>query len=89
VPARRRFARYVRRAKVVGVTWPIPPEIGDAELERLLFTPPGFQEGSTKPIPDWTKVHEERKHRNVTLILWEENRAEHVGGHGYYRFCEL
>ena len=81
---------YVRRAKVVGITWPIPPEIGDAELERLLFTPPGFHEGSTKPIPDWTKVHEELKRRSVTLmILWEEHRAEHVGGHGYSRFCEL
>ena len=75
---------YVRRAKVVGITWPIPPEIGDAELERLLFTPPGFHEGSTKPIPDWTKVHEELKRRSVTLmILWEEHRAEHVDGHGY------
>src|ERR1700726_1104480 len=23
------------------------------------------------------------------MILWEEHRAEHVGGHGYSRFCEL
>jgi hypothetical protein len=33
---------YVNRAKVIGITWPIAPEIGDAELERLLFTPAGF-----------------------------------------------
>jgi hypothetical protein len=31
---------YVRRAKVVGITWPIPPEIDDAELERLLLDLP-------------------------------------------------
>src|SRR5580700_8147266 len=64
---------YVNRAKVLGITWPIPPEIGDAELERLLFTPAGFHEGSTKTLPDWAKVHEELKRRGVTLmILWED-----------------
>ena len=31
---------YVNRAKVIGITWPIPPEIGDAELERLSGCPP-------------------------------------------------
>src|SRR5271170_2096714 len=83
-------SEYVRRAKVVGLTWPIPPEISDAALERWLFTPAGFHEGSTKPLPDWTKVHEELKRRGVTLmILWEEHRAAYVDGHGYSRFCEL
>jgi transposase len=69
------------------LTWPIPPEITDAELERRLFTPAGFHEGSTKPLPDWTKVHEELKRRGVTLmILWEEHRAAYVDGHGYSRY---
>src|SRR5271165_3993504 len=81
---------YVNRARVIGITWPIPPEISDAELELRLFTAAGFHEGPTKPLPDWTKVHEELKRRGVTLmILWEEHRAEHVDGHGYSRFCEL
>ena len=31
---------YVCRAKVIGITWPVPEEIDDAELERWLFTPP-------------------------------------------------
>jgi hypothetical protein len=35
---------YVRRSKVVGITWWIAPEVGDAESERLLFTPLGFHE---------------------------------------------
>ena len=79
---------YVNRARVIGITWPIPPLIDDAGLERRLFTPAGFHAGSTKPLPDWTKVHEELKRRSVTLmILWEEHRAEHVDGHGYSRFC--
>jgi hypothetical protein len=46
-------------------------------LERRLFTPAGFNEGSTKPLPDWTKGHEELKRRGVTMmILWEEHRAD-------------
>ena len=48
-------SEYVSRAKVVGITWPIPPEISDADLERQLFTPVGLHEGSTKRLPDWTK----------------------------------
>src|SRR6516165_9153431 len=35
-------SEYVSRAKVVGITWPIPPEITDADLERRLFAPAGF-----------------------------------------------
>ena len=30
---------YVRRAAVAGLSWPIPDEIDDAELERRLFPP--------------------------------------------------
>ena len=42
---------YVNRAKVIGITWPIPPEVGDAELERLLFTAAGFHEGRRSRCP--------------------------------------
>jgi len=81
---------YVARAKVIGITWPIPPEISDAELEQRLFTPAGFHDGPTRTAPDWCKVHEELKRRGVTLmILWEEHRGECTDGHGYSRFCEL
>ena len=36
---------YVNRARVIGITWPIPPLIDDAGLERRLFTPAGFHAG--------------------------------------------
>ena len=83
-------SEYVSRAKVIGITWPIPSEIGDAELERRLFTPAGFHDGPMRTVPDWTKVHAELKRRGVTLMtLWEEHRAECPDGHGYSRFCEI
>ena len=79
---------YLRRAAVVGITWPV--ELDDGELERLLFTPAGFYEGPTRPQPDWSRMHAELRRRGVTLmLLWEEYRAEHLDGYGYSRFCDL
>lgn len=33
-------AEYLRRAGVVGITWPVPAELDDAAPERRLFSPP-------------------------------------------------
>src|SRR5258705_9775507 len=78
-------SEYVSRAKGVGITWPIPPEISDAELERRLFTPAGFHEGSKKRPPHWTKGHEELKRRGGTLMIpWEGHRAAPVDGPRYF-----
>jgi transposase len=81
---------YLRRARVIGLAWPLPEGMDEAELERRLFTPAGFHDGPTKPPPDCAKLHEELKRRGVTLmLLWEEYRAEHTDGYGYSRFCDL
>jgi transposase len=80
---------YVRRARVIGITWPVPEAIDDAELERRLFPIP-CETGPPRSAIDWRKVHEEMKRRSVTLVLlWEEYRAEHADGYGYSRFCDL
>jgi DNA replication protein DnaC len=31
-------AEYLRRATVVGITWPVPPGFDDAVLDRLVHT---------------------------------------------------
>ena len=81
---------YLRRTAVIGITWPIPPEVDDAELERRLFTARGFYAAPTRALPDWNHVHTELRRRGVTLLLlWEEYRAEHPEGYGYSRFCSL
>jgi transposase len=80
---------YVRRAGVIGITWPVPEVIDDAELERRLFPAPG-ETAAPRPAIDWRQVLEEMKRRSVTLVLlWQEYRAEQVDGYGYSRFCEL
>src|ERR1700761_3070684 len=69
-------AEYLHRA-VVGITWPVPPELDDTALERKLFTPPGLAAAETvRPQPDWVRVHAELRRSGVTLLLlWEEYRA--------------
>ena len=80
---------YVRRAAVVGLSWPIPDEIDDAELERRLFPPPDAASSTSRTEPDWSHNHAELKRRGVTLaLLWQEYRAEHAQGYAYSWFCE-
>lgn len=83
-------AEYLRRAAVVGITWPVPPELDDAALERRLFTPPFAPGEPPRPQPDWPRLHAELRRPGVTLmLLWEEYRAGQPEGYGYSRFCDL
>jgi transposase len=84
------IAEYVRRAAVIGITWPIPEELDDTALERKLFAPTGYNPPRSKPLPDWGHVHAELRRRGVTLaLLWEEYRGHYPDGYGYSRFCDL
>ena len=82
-------AEYLRRAAVVGITWPVPAELDDAALERKLFSPP-FVAEPARMQPDWPYWHAELRRPGVTLLLtWEEYRAGQPDGYGYSRFCDL
>ena len=83
-------AEYLRRAAVVGITWPVPAELDDVALERTLFTPPFAATEAQRPQPDWARIHAELRRPGVTLaLLWQEYRAGHLDGFGYSRFCDL
>lgn len=83
-------AEYLRRAAVAGITWPVPPELDDAALERQLFTPPFASTEALRPQPEWARIHAELRRPGVTLLLlWEEYRAGQPEGYGYSRFCDL
>jgi len=81
---------YISRAHRAGLGWPLPEDISDEELERLLFPPPPAVSPDRRPLADWSLLHRELKRPGVTLsLLWEEYRAVHRDGYGYSRFCEL
>lgn len=80
----KRFARS-------GLSWPVPAEISDAELEACLYGLPGVKPGRRKQAePDWSAVARELKRKHVTLqVLWEEYIGAHPDGYRYSRWCDL
>ena len=83
------ICEYLGRARVCGLSWPLPGDLSDEQVESLLF-PPAAPAHSNRPLPDWEHVAQELPRKGVTLLLlWEEYRAEHPDGYGYARFCSL
>ena len=58
---------YLRRAAAAGLTWPLPEDLTDAELERRLFPPPEAIPAAERPLPEWATVHRELRKKGVTL----------------------
>jgi transposase len=80
----------IRRARRVGLTWPLPEGLTDEALELRLYPPLMAAATDRRPQPNWAVVHRERRRPGVTLqLLWEEHRAVYPDGYGYSRFCEL
>ena len=80
---------YVRRARLAGLTWPLPEGMDDEGLELLLFPAPmAASQSDRRSAPDWVYVEKELRRRSVTrLLLWEEYRAANPDGFGYTWFC--
>ena len=57
---------HVRRAIAAGLSWPLPEELSDSDLEQLLFPPPA-PSNVTRPMPDYASVHKELRRKGVTL----------------------
>ena len=77
------------RRKKGGLSWPLPEELSDGELEAGLFPQPGSS--GARPGLDYAHIHEElRRHRELTLLqLWVEYAENKPGAYGYSRYCEL
>jgi len=82
--------RYRVRAEEAGLSWPLPEELTDSDLELRLFPPPPVPGTHLRPDPDWKHVHAELRRAGVTLqLLWVEYKLAHPEGYQYSRFCEL
>ena len=79
---------YLVRAKLRGLSWPLPEPLDDAALLRRLYPTPA-QSSRRLPPPDWSEVHRELRRKGVTLaLLWEEYKTVHPQGMQYSWFCE-
>lgn len=81
----------LKRFRDSSLGWPLPSEVGEAELEAALFqyAPRPRKIDKQEDLPDFDRLHEELQgHRNMTLqLLWEEYRVTHPDGYAYSRFC--
>lgn len=78
-----------KRAAAAGLKWPLPENIDETTLERMLY-PKLTRQLAKKAEPDFNYIHRElRKHKSVTLmLLWQEYRAQHENGLMYSQFCD-
>ena len=78
---------YLVRAKLQGLSWPLPESLDDAALLQRLYPTPRTNSRRLPP-PQWSKVHRELRRKGVTLaLLWEEYKAVHPEGMQYSWFC--
>ncbi len=80
---------YLYRAEAAGLSWPLPAEMDDAQLEARLYPVVPKGKADKRPLPNWPEVHQELKRKGVTLLLlWQEYKAIHPEGLQYSQFCE-
>jgi transposase len=81
-------SEYGRRAQQAALSWPLPAEWDDAQLEARLFQRVGDLVGVPRPLPDMAWVHRELKRPGVTLQrLHLEYLQQQPEGYRYSQFC--
>jgi transposase len=79
---------YLARAKIAGISWPLPEDMSEQDLYDKLFLPVS-QAVIQRPLPEWEEIHRELRKKGMTLrLLWREYRDIHPDGLGYTQFCE-
>jgi transposase len=76
----------LQRARAAGLSWPLPDELDDAQLQAQLY--PRAVTAVDVTLPDFAHVHRELSLKGVTRdLLWREYRATCATGLGYTAFC--
>ena len=87
--ARPTVSEYLRRAEGADLSWPFSGDVTDTHSEQLLFPPMPALLAQDLGIPNWLRIHQEMKHKGVTLfLLWQEYRETRLYGYQYSWFCE-
>jgi len=81
---------YLGRFEDSGLSWPLPSDMGDTELELRLFPSARVDPDPARGLPDWQYIHQELRRKAVTLmLLWQEYKEVHPDGYEYSQFCKL
>lgn len=62
----------LRRAKLAGISYPLPSGLTEMAVEATLYPPPA-PSSNKRPEPDWAGIHRELRRKGVTLdLLWQD-----------------
>jgi len=79
---------YLHRFAMSGLPWPLPAELGDADIDARLFQTKLALPAALRPAPDWAQVNQELRRKGVTLfLLWQEYKESQPDGFLYSWFC--
>ncbi|GAA4000559.1 IS21-like element ISPsy14 family transposase [Deinococcus rubellus] len=86
--ARSTVQEYVKRARQAGLTWPLPAELTDLQLEVLLFQKPDEVASRARAEPNWAYIDRELHRKGMTRqLLWEEHHRQHPESVQYATFA--
>ncbi len=78
---------YEKRFREAGLSWPLPEDMDDPALERIVRAKQGNFKHN-RSLPDGSYLLSEMKRAHVTLhLLWLEYREVNPDGYGYTQFC--
>jgi transposase len=81
---------YIHRAQAAELSWPLPDNCDETQLEKLLFPSCAGRPKSTATMPDFVDMCKKLKHKGMTLaLLWERYKKDNPDGFQYSHFCEL
>ena len=88
--SRSTVADYLARFAASKLTWPLPDNLKETELEQYLFPAESQVVRKLQTTPDWSAIHEELRRPGTTLmLLWQEYKTNHPEGYQYSWFCDL
>jgi len=88
--ARSTVAEYFFRFQQAALSWPLPIDLDDIQLERLLYPQLPAVPADQRAVPDWSYIHRQLRHKSVTLMLLCHEYKEHAPqGYQYSQFCHL
>jgi transposase len=82
--------KLLTKAEEEGLSWPLPPELDDAQLARVFYPEADTGVSTRHQMPDWPTIHQELKRQGVTKqLLWEEYAEQYPNRcYSYSQFCD-
>lgn len=80
---------YLQRSEIAGLSWPLPADLTEADLDAMLFPKAVVKPSECRPVPEWPWVREELRKKGVTLLLlWQEYERGNPAAYRYSWFSK-